>query len=291
MCAAVRESPSPGRPGGSPRNTRWTVFRRISQVFSLAFFIALPASQIPWPQDQLIGTLASLRIGPISLVDPSVGFATIFAARDIVITLLSGMILPVAAALLLGPFFCAWICPWGFFSELIDRVKHRRRSSGRRLTALRLTILAGVLLAGTIIGVPIALFISAPRLVTLLPLEIILLGGATLTTLLFLGIILALEVLTLHRLWCRVLCPVGSMLTFLRAPNTPLISWRVRECRPQECGVVCVAACSWRLDPRRVHSFDGCTNCGACIDACPGSTRKALHFAPAIKAMRRTSHD
>ena len=38
---------------------------------------------------------------------------------------------PLILALVLGPVFCSWVCPWGFLSEGIDAVRQRLEPFGR----------------------------------------------------------------------------------------------------------------------------------------------------------------
>ena len=257
---------------------RWGRLRRLSQIGFLLLFVGLPFTYLKG-QIMVMGTLASLQVGPISLVDPVSGLASIIAARDIGWTLFSGMILPVLLALALGPVFCSWVCPWGLLSELLDKVL--RRNVGRIpswLGPLRWSFLGGVLLLGLATGMPLAATISAPRLMTVLPMEIVFLGGATAGTLALLGALLVLEVVLPRRLWCRALCPVGSMLVLLRLRKTLTIAWCEPTCRPELQGATCFVECPWNIDPRHMDPRDGCTNCGTCVERCPSGPSLGYSF-------------
>jgi ferredoxin-type protein NapH len=257
---------------------RWGRLRRLSQVAFLLVFVGLPFTYLKG-QITVMGTLASLRIGPISLVDPVSGLASMIAAGDVGWTLVSGMILPVVLALALGPVFCSWVCPWGLLSEFVDTVL--RRKVGRIpswLGPLRWSFLGGVLLLGLATGMPLAATISAPRLVSVLPMEIIFLGGATAGTLGLLGVLLVLEVILPRRLWCRALCPVGSTLVLLRLRKTLTIAWSEPTCRPELQGATCFVKCPWNIDPRHMGIRDGCTNCGACVEGCPSGPSLDFSF-------------
>lgn len=257
--------------GTSPeRGIRWTRWRRGVQVVFIVFFALLPLTNKLLAQWTVIGTLASLRIGPLSLVDPAAGIAAILASRQFYPSMLAGMILPLLLALIAGPVFCSWVCPWGLLSEMVDKLLRRRhRHEGGWVSRLRWAFLAGVFLIGLGMGMPLAATISAPRLITALPMEILFLGGASAGTLGLLGALLALEFLLPRRLWCRALCPVGSTLKLLRTPWTLTIAWNRLTCMPGLKGVNCVRICSWNLDPRHMKPLDGCTNCGACVEGCP----------------------
>lgn len=233
-------------------------------LFALGFLF-LPLSYIVG-QDSVVGTLASLQVGSVELTDPAVGLSAILAARSAAWTLLAGMLLPGFIALLLGPVFCAWVCPWGLLSELIAKpLRKGARRENRSGGSLRWFALGGTLLLGAATGLPIAATISAPALITELPLELIFLGAASTGTLSLLGALLLLE-LVAPRLWCRRLCPSGSLLALIRSPKTLRIGWSQDRCVGDSR---CADACPWDIDPRHIESHDGCTNCCACLDVCP----------------------
>jgi len=261
---------------------RWGRLRRLSQVGFLLFFVGLPFTYLKG-QITVMGTLASLRIGPVSLVDPVSGLASMVAAQKVGWTLFSGMILPVLLALFLGPVFCSWVCPWGLLSEFLDKIL--RRKVGRIpswLGPLRWSFLGGVLLLGLATGMPLAATISAPRLLTVLPMEIIFLGGATAGTLGLLGVLLILEVVLPRRLWCRALCPVGSTLVLLRQRKTLTIDWSEPTCRPELQGATCFVKCPWNIDPRHMGPRGGCTNCGTCVERCPSGPSLDYSFGRTV---------
>ncbi len=258
---------------------RWTRFRRLSQLFFVAFFIALPFAN-RYGVVEVLGTLASLDLGPVSLVDPAVGLSSLLAGGAFTVTILSGMILPVLLALALGPVFCSWVCPWGLLSEMVDRLLRRKpqRIPGW-LGRLRWGSLALFLGLSALLGLPLVATLSAPRLITVLPLESIFLGGASVGTLSLLASLLVAEAVLPRRLWCRALCPVGALLVFLRTPWTLRVNWRSDTCDPRIDRLKGRRICVWNLCPRFLDNYSGCTNCGACIEACPGGPEPSLFFA------------
>ena len=260
------------------RGFHWTRWRRVTQVLFVLFFLLLPVSNLLW-QRAVIGTLASLQLGPISLVDPASGLATILASLSISITLLTGLILPLLLAVVAGPVFCSWVCPWGLISELVDRFRGGRRPHLNNHTRrLRWGLLAGVLLLSAVTGLPLVVFLSAPRAISVIPLEAILLRSVAVTSLVLLAVVLLIELLAPRRIWCRALCPVGSCLTALRTRWTLQVRWHETTCDPVACGVRCVSVCPWGLDPRHLSLYDGCTNCGKCLERCPAQPTAALSF-------------
>ncbi|MCP4896138.1 MAG: 4Fe-4S binding protein [bacterium] len=263
---------------GSSNHVQWTRWRRLSQLCFVVFFLALPFSN-RLGQVEVLGTLASLSLGPVTLVDPSVGVSSILASRAISIGIASGVVLPILLAVILGPVFCSWICPWGFISEIIAKLLRRRHQPRPHwLSPLRWSVLAALMTGSLLLGLPLVATVSAPRLITILPLEVIFLGGAGIGNLSLLGGLFVLELALPRRLWCSTLCPVGTMLVLLRWPRTLTVGWTQRTCRPMACGENCVTVCSWNIDPKNMSSYSGCTNCGACIQGCPSEPEASMGF-------------
>lgn len=252
---------------------RWTPWRRLCQAL-----VALPYLLLPWVNArgyrQVFGTLASLKLGPIDLTEPAAGLAALFASRGVQTVLLLGMAPMIALALVAGPVFCSWVCPWGLLSEGLDRLRHRVRPRqwGQRpwvrVRRLRWVTLAAVLLGGALLAVPLAAWISAPRLISVLPLEGVYLGILSPVTAGLLLALLVLEVVGPRRLWCRALCPVGALANFLRTPKTLAVAFAPARCLCPRVPL-CHLHCPWGIDPRHAGRFDGCSNCMVCVDGCP----------------------
>jgi ferredoxin-type protein NapH len=265
------------REAGVTRSRRpartWRRYRRATQIAIVVFYLLLPVVWLSF-QVPVTGTLAALKVGPIDLVEPAAGLSAALAAGTIGLTLLLGLLPVVLLALVAGPVYCSWVCPWGALSEGIDRLRVRGRArrwnmdSWTRVRRVRVASLVSVAAAGLVVGVPLAAVLSAPRLVTSFPLEIVLLGGVPLVTGALLAALAAFELAGPRRLWCRALCPVGAVANFLRTPRTLTISYDRSTCRCPTVAV-CHLSCAWGIDPRHMRRFDGCTTCLACVDACP----------------------
>jgi len=256
----------------APRRT-WTRWRRLCQALVALFYLLLP-----WLNSlgfrPLAGTLASLKIGSFDLTEPAAGLAAALAGGRVSAVLLLGVAPVVGLALLAGPVFCSWVCPWGLLSEGVDRLRQRlrprpwREREWVRLRTGRWTILAGVLLLGVLVAMPVAAVISAPRLITSLPLEVVYLGILSPVTGGLLLALLALEVFGPRRLWCRALCPVGALANLLRIPTTLAVRFAPERCLCPRLPL-CHIHCPWGIDPRHAGRYDGCSNCLACVDGCP----------------------
>lgn len=255
------------------KKASWARWRRSSQLAVALFYVALPIANYAGFHD-VVGTLASIKIGPVDLVEPAGALAAVLAGGRVTVTLLAGVAPLVLLAFALGPVFCSWVCPWGLVSESIDRWRHRgkarrwQQDAPARMRVPR-AITLGLLLTGSfVLATPLAALLAAPRLATALPLETIYLRVVPSVTGGLLLLLLLLEVAGGRRWWCRALCPVGALANYLRTPVTLAPRFAVERCTCPGVAV-CQTSCAWGIDPRSMRLFDGCTNCFACVDACP----------------------
>lgn len=243
--------------------------RKWIQIVFLLFFVFLFA-RTTFP--------LSSRIPPVDLLfrlDPLGAVVSFVASRTIVSRLLLAGI-TIVLTILIGRFFCGWVCPLGTSIDLWRRwIVRTRRNKLPQLDLRRakyyILFVVGVasLLGFSLVWFfnPLALFTRFLTF-TLYPLflfvgNVLLDGlrvlgerldwvflsylslpqavyGAAIVTLLFFFGVLFLDVIQ-SRFWCRNLCPLGALLGILSR---------------------------FRLFPRRV---EGCTDCGECQDACPTS--------------------
>lgn len=241
--------------------------------------------------ERVAGTMISLRLGPMDLAEPASALSALLAGGTAALALAAGVLPVVLLAVLLGPVYCSWACPFGLLSEGIDRLRHRgrawpERSWERARHPRRLALL--LLLGGSaLLGAPLAAMLSPPRIVTALPLEAVAGRVLPLATGALLAAALLLELVGPRRATCRMLCPAGAVASRLRARLT----WgpRLDEglCRCPDVAI-CHQRCPWGIDPRRMAPGDGCASCMACVEHCPtGALRAGAGRATRSDARRR----
>ena len=182
--------------------------------------------------------------------------------------------------LLLGRVICGFLCPFGLIQELLHKLptkKLKKSPLTRRLSRLKYGILAIFVLAipawfalrrlplpafckyicpaGTLEGAVLLLLHPANEALRALT------GGLFWWKLAVLLLVLTACVFA-WRAFCRFLCPLGALYGLLS--RLALLGVRVENSRCTDCGA-CLRACP--ADIRRVGDAE-CVHCGACIDVC-----------------------
>lgn len=270
---------------------RITKVRIAVQAFSFGLFLFFC----------FVAEFGRLKGYPVSLflqVDPLVAIATAITThtlyRELIWTL--WLLIP---TLLLGRFFCNWLCPYGILHQFVGWLFNRRTvkerigsNRYRRIFAAKYYVLAAMLVAAAFgslqVGLldPICLFYRSVTVAVLpsinLATESIYVRPhlhqlAWLIGFLLVGLV-AMN-LALPRFFCRVLCPLGATLGLLSRFSL----WRI-ERDPEKCThcELCLKACEGASDPHTQLRKSECFVCFNCVEDCP-SGALSFRFLPPVQ--------
>ena len=189
---------------------------------------------------------------------------------------------------LLGRFICGFLCPFGWFQELLHKIPTRKLSTKRLkpLTYIKYAVLllAVVLLPALItndvgMGDPFFCKYLCPQgvLEGAIPLAAVNSGIRSALGTLFswkLGILITVIVLSVlfYRPFCKWLCPLGAFYALVN--RVSLFGMKVDTHKCVSCGK-CAKACKMDVDVTKNPDHTECIRCGMCIRACP---TKAVSF-------------
>ncbi|MDH7571538.1 MAG: 4Fe-4S binding protein, partial [Armatimonadota bacterium] len=235
-----------------------------------------------------VAEFGRLKGYPVSLflqVDPLVAIATAITTHTLYRELIWALWL-LLPTLLLGRFFCNWLCPYGtlhqFTGWLFNRRGAKQRIESNRYRTLYSTkyyILAAMLVAaffGSLqVGLldPLCLFYRSVTVSVLPPLNMATEGIyvrphyhqlAWVVGFMLVGLVAAN--LAVPRFFCRVLCPLGATLGLLSRFSW----WRVERdtAKCTDCEL-CLTSCEGACDPHTHLRKSECFVCFNCIEDCP----------------------
>ncbi len=271
------------------------LIRRLSQIFFLLLFIYI---------------LWSVRhLSAVFKIDPLVSIFNPFSLAMLALTLV------------LGRFFCGWVCPLGAIIDMCG-IRAKNRDSGLRQVKY---YILGAIVVAAFLGIQIA-WIFDPIVITarfislnLIPsltlalarlfiflikgmnfyaplydfyrlLKLSVLGAKvyyfphSLVTLGFFLVVLALLAIT-KRFWCRFLCPLGAIYALIA--RFSLLSRNVDKCAHcMKCSVGCrMSAIKEDTD----YIKEECILCMDCIYDCPDRATKFMWPAKKAKTMAKDS--
>ena len=266
--------------------------RRLVQIITLLGFVLIPILN-GFGIHFFMGTLYSLSIGELDIVDPLMALQTILLTRDIYLPLVIAAGLPIAVALIFGRVFCSWMCPQNTLSEWVDwlqrKLFHRRWVKehhfkyGRNPASFWFWLIFGFLLIATLIaGFPLLAYLSAPGIITS-TLSQAVLGMGIGVEILLVVIILLIEAAIFRRFWCKYFCPVGAFLALFRTARTWRISFQPQACDCKPGTAPCYTVCPLHLAPKETESlYPYCINCGLCVAFCENAGKAlVMSFNPA----------
>ena len=189
---------------------------------------------------------------------------------------------------LLGRFICGFLCPFGWFQELLHKIPTKKIST-KKLKPLTYIKYAGLLCMVVLMPMLITndVGMGDPFFCKYLCPQGVLEGGIPLATVnsgiraalgaLFswkLGILITVIVLSVlfYRPFCKWLCPLGAFYALLN--KVSLFGMKVDKHKCVSCGK-CAKVCKMDVDVTKAPDHTECIRCGMCIRACP---TKAVSF-------------
>jgi ferredoxin-type protein NapH len=231
---------------------------------------AVRASGLPAEAPAIIGAPGAIDVFGLELVDPLPLLALAVSAGPT--WALLWLALPaLVLVLLLGRFFCGWVCPYvpilaasnaarGWLGRLgipLPDVKLPRSTSAAILVAV---------LAGTaLFGAQLAPLIYPPSIIGREVFHAIFYGGLGAGTVLV-GLAFAFDTFVSRAGFCRTVCPGGALYSFLGAFSPVTVKLEKSKCT--DC-TVCDVVCNLGQSPMNGKIDSGCERCGKCVAVCP----------------------
>ncbi len=183
---------------------------------------------------------------------------------------------------LLGRFICGFLCPFGWFQELLHKIPGKKLSA-RKLKPLTfikygVLVIMVILLPALVVndvgmGEPFFCKYLCPQgvLEGALPLAVADEGIRAALGVLFswkLAVLLSVAILSVlfYRPFCKWLCPLGAFYALLN--KVSLIGMKVDGQKCVSCGK-CAKACKMDVDVTKTPDHTECIRCGMCVKACP----------------------
>ena len=189
---------------------------------------------------------------------------------------------------LLGRFICGFLCPFGWFQELLHKIPTKKISTKKLkpLTYIKyavllfMVVLMPMLITNDVgMGDPFFCKYLCPQgvLEGAIPLAAVNSGIRAALGALFswkLGILITVIVLSVlfYRPFCKWLCPLGAFYALLN--KVSLFGMKVDKHKCVSCGK-CAKACKMDVDVTKAPDHAECIRCGMCVRACP---TKAISF-------------
>lgn len=270
-----------------PWYRNWALYRRTTAlIFLAALVLGSYDTFSPYFRGSTSGTMI-LDIVP--LTDPLAAIELTLATGDFHLTAMIGAAILIGAAIVLGPVFCAWVCPLGLVLDLNHSLRHHFRRLVLRKPRLErdhtpIPMLTKSVLLGLLAGFAVVAHLPVFQILSPINLLVraIVFGSA-------LGISVILAIITLEwflpRIWCRSLCPLGALyglvgrFGFLRIQINPVMAGKT-PC--QKCSKTCPMGVPIMEDYTMVGqtavTHPNCTRCGECSQICPKSVLSLSFF-------------
>lgn len=225
------------------------------------------------------GALGSCPIGSLQAVLGSIKYN--FSYYVVGIMTLFGVIF--------GRFICGWLCPFGFFQDLLYKIKVKKIKVNKKLDNVFKYLKYAILLLFVIIlpmfltnefglGKPYFCEFICPAGTLEGGIPLVLLNEDLRGTIGFLFawklfILIAIIILSIfvYRPFCRYLCPLGAFYSIFN--EFSFYKYNVDKEKCVECEA-CVRKCNMNIEIYKNPNNIDCIRCGECIKACPTNAIK-----------------
>ena len=183
---------------------------------------------------------------------------------------------------LLGRFICGFLCPFGWFQDLLHKIPSKKISTTKlkplRLLKYAVLLFSVVLLPALLVndvglGEPIFCKYICPQgvLEGAIPLSIVDSGIRATLGLLFawkftILVVLILLSVFIYRPFCKWICPLGAIYGLMN--RVSMTQMNVDKDKCVSCGK-CARACKMDVDVTKTPNHFECIRCGMCVTACP----------------------
>ncbi|MFH1288628.1 MAG: 4Fe-4S binding protein [bacterium] len=276
--------------------------RRVVQILVFILFIFLFLKTTYQGEDVL-----KYPVNLFLRLDPLIAVVTMISVRKIVGGFF-GAILVLLSTIVIGRFFCGWVCPFGTFLDAVSTIFFRGKAGANNYFPLQYKrwyrwkyYIFVFLLISSVFSLQLVFLLDPISLITrsftigLYPaFNFLFLGGKFLPPFIKEAIFLDTQPVFLlnifisvlffsvvflekfgRRFWCRNLCPLGAMLGLVSRFS---LFRRVIGDGCNDCGL-CGQNCKMQAvrDDVRNNFYFECIDCFSCTRVCP---RQAVSFAP-----------
>ena len=260
--------------------------RRTSLGLSLLFLIAVPlwhlhsisSHSTPPP---LLGAPWTVEVFGLEFLDP-LATAGLLVAGTFNAHLLGTSMLAMLLVVVLGRFFCGWICPYVLILAVSNAARALLMKIGLRPAdrplrrRMNRVVLGLVLIATAISGTQVAPLVYPPAIIGREIFRALFFGGLGIGAFVI-GLAFLFDTFISRAGFCRYLCPGGAMFSLLGALS-PVRIERTREACT-EC-TLCDVVCNLNQAPMTDRLDAGCERCGKCVSVCPTDALKITFGRP-----------
>jgi len=237
----------------------------------------------------IVGGAGAIRVFGLELVDP-LAVGSVMLSNGPSTTLLWALLPGLVLVLLLGRFFCGWICPYLPVLAASNATRWLLGRLGFHLPDLRLprstayVVLGAVPVLSAWLGVQVLPLIYPPSVIGREAFNALYFGGLGAGALVVLGAF-GFDTFVSRAGFCRTLCPGGAAFSALGALSPITVKRKVEACT--DC-TVCDVVCNLGQLPMTSRLDQGCERCGRCVSSCP---TKALSFGLGKPALLRSQKE